>query len=497
MFQPANQPASHTRPSTAPNQGQALKKEKRDLQFLFEALLKTKESRTLLAQLCQTLFAVWGNNKGLGRKMATLLGERIGQGFETNLHQTPSLQNEQLLLKILSKIIVYLGPSLDRLLLTLSTQLEELSVEGQKNLLKEIIPSLYSGNSAQLANKILKILNVIHEQDPLFLSQVLRPGVQNWLQELDFGELKETIEKIRPIVLDVFQGMIDTIWKYPAKLVLVLSMLPDLCNLFLELATVLLTNFNTISPDLIADIVLSLFRSLEANTLGKVIQEVSELIRKIHTGSSLIGDPGQAQFPLDLSKFTTTLLEELDPQVLLKAMIALHEDQETIKRTITNTMDDQQEFWSEYFKNLGKLKNPRLRSKEHFWLTLEDNLDQGLDKDILQGLKSMEWQEIAETINSMLLVANQLLDNDPAWSTQIAQAIFNNLDLAELNQFLKHILAQTGAELIPLGRTVLPSLIQTVCEVMEPRDDEFETEMDLARKQLSQLLCTKEVEKSL
>ena len=53
-------------------------------------------------------------------------------------------------------------------------------------------------------------------------------------------------------------------------------------------------------PDLLADIVISFLKELDGAAVAELGNELTEIVRKIHTGSALLGEPGRSPAPRDL-----------------------------------------------------------------------------------------------------------------------------------------------------------------------------------------------------
>jgi hypothetical protein len=89
----------------------------------------------------------------------------------------------------------------------------------------------------------------------------------------------------------------EELWRYPAKVVCILSMLPTLSNTALKGLRETAAPLNRMAPDLLADVVISLIRNVDAKEISGIVNELAELVRKIHTGSALIGEPGKPALP--------------------------------------------------------------------------------------------------------------------------------------------------------------------------------------------------------
>ena len=111
--------------------------------------------------------------------------------------------------------------------------------------------------------------------------------------EIDFGEIKETVDGSAENIT-ALAGMInEEMWQYPAKMVCLLSLLPALGNIVSAPSVKTIGPINNLAPDLLTDVILSLVRDIDGKSIGMLVNELCELVRKIHTGSALIGDTGK------------------------------------------------------------------------------------------------------------------------------------------------------------------------------------------------------------
>jgi hypothetical protein len=82
---------------------------------------------------------------------------------------------------------------------------------------------------------------------------------------------------------------------------------------------------NNLAPDLLGDVVFSLVDDIDGKNIGMLINELCELVRKIHTGSTLLGEQGKPQLPNTLSRLTCETMSTVDINLLLKARTLLAE----------------------------------------------------------------------------------------------------------------------------------------------------------------------------
>ena len=83
-------------------------------------------------------------------------------------------------------------------------------------------------------------------------------------------------------------------------------------------------------PDLLADLLLSLLKGLNAREAANLTNALCEFIRRLHTGNYLLAKAGKPLFQIYLTTLLQESLPNIDPVLLKKAKLAFAEDKEAI-----------------------------------------------------------------------------------------------------------------------------------------------------------------------
>ena len=149
-------------------------------------------------------------------------------------------------------------------------------------------------------------------------AESLRPIVRELVEKIDFGEIKEAADFHQENIAAAVMMINEELWRYPAKVICLLSLVPAVVNMGVSTAKESLVPINKLAPDLLADVVFSLVDNIDGKNIGRLINELAELVRKIHTGSTLLGEPGKPQLPYTLSRLTGETMSTVDINLLLK-----------------------------------------------------------------------------------------------------------------------------------------------------------------------------------
>ncbi|MBW1894462.1 MAG: hypothetical protein JRI91_12320 [Deltaproteobacteria bacterium] len=414
------------------------------ISLFVQEVLNTKESRHLLSLIAPELVRMWADKNPLKNKISGPLERIIRNGF------LPEPE------------------------------------ENYSSLLDS------AGNIGKLVTIAARMLTKIHESNPDFLARTFEPGFKKFIEGIDFGELRDLMDGSADDIAALVKMANDVAWLYPAKLVLTLSFIPDIVNGMLLIVKESVNRFNQTSPDIVADIVLSLVRKIDGRSAGKCFNELIELIRSIHTGSALIGDPGTPKFLQDISKLFTDAAEFVDGEVLAKARVALSEDREAICNTTTDVLKENPDLWLKPLMRYADIINPGIRSKSYRLSALEELPEEDLTIAVNNGISDLDMQEAAEVINLFSTLFNRVRSLKPAILETLVTQFVNALDLYEVKDAAGRMMTDLGESFRPAGRAIIPHVVKAVCRIVEPADDEYEDDMAEAREMLRAVLVGEE-----
>ena len=190
-----------------------------------------------------------------------------------------------------------------------------------KDLLHTLLTETGKGRTGSVLTSMVRLVSHIHKTDPQFFTSTLEPGIQKWIQSVDFAELKEAVDGSGPDAL-AFVEMVNTvIWQYPSKVIGIFSLLPSFINVLAGSLNISLTKLNAVPPDLLTDIITSLMEEISAEEVSSVINELAEISRKLHTGSALLGEPGAPRLENALTDKIEDIIAQVDSRIFWKGKL--------------------------------------------------------------------------------------------------------------------------------------------------------------------------------
>lgn len=454
--------------------------------------LMTREVRKLLGELVPEVLNVWAERSPFKNVISRAIGKSLQQSLASPqiLREAGDLQQLFKDPAVIERLAAQLPEVLQGLTEAAANALktiESLSAEEKQAILKDLVSGFAGGGSGEVITRASRILNDIHHSDPEFFARVLRPGFTKWVESVDFGEIREALENSGADIRAIVRMANHIIWQYPSKVVLALSLLPLLLNLIAESLDISVNKMNELPPDLLTDVICGFIRDLEGPAIAGLTNELSEIARKIHTGSALLGDDGNPQIYKTLSGKLDEIMGLTDPASLWKSRVMLNELKDQVNQAFFDAAVRKDEFIQEEMEKKPVLANIRLRAVNRRLTFLHTLDDEALTGSLARAIDAYDVQESAEFFNHTLRLLNRLYEARPDAAAGFIRQFTDAVDPDELSDAVRNLLEDSRAELKPAARAVVPGLVSWVCDILKPEDDEFEAEAAQAREALANL----------
>ena len=459
-------------------------------------IANTSEIRQLLNSLASDVFTTWGNKGDVRFEMAKhakrILGRKLTQS-ET-ARQAKSLQTvlqSPYMSRHLAKAVPMLLNNLLEAIQCMAVSLENLSRAEQATFFQDLLSSIETEKIGAILTSLAKTTESVHQENPKAFSQYLSPSIKNAFSRTDFGKLKASFNGAGEDIDDFLAGINDLLFEFPAKMILIFSFLPGMGNHLLFFLEDLLKRFNALPADLLADVLISFFNEIDSSRLGRLINSLNEMVRQLHTGSALIGEPGVPKFSIELLQKTKKIMREIDPDIARKAKMAWLDGKETFVQALDQTSDPEQ--MGSRIQYLMEKRNSRVRMRQNIFNVLE-HLDSDTTVDALsEGLSSWNVYELAELVNSISQTFNILQNQAPEVLQKLGQEFINTLDMDEVEESVELFSRDLGRTFRPLLRTVVPIVVKNVIGHLEPDGDMQDDAIFEMRKSLRDFILGEEV----
>jgi hypothetical protein len=466
----------------------------RFLSLMIKELASTAEFRAVATGLARQLLADWSSQDPFNRLVAGRVEKFIIKGLATLAEQktgTHDYWKDPEMAAIMTQGLAKDLPLLINAILATAVRLSEGRQHLPSEFRREIFQRTLKGIDTGLLGRWLTLQIRSFSDltaDPEGFAAALEQPIRNLIASLDFGELKEAMDDSEEAIVASVRMLNTTIWDYPAKFICLVSLLPTMVNIILRSARETLTPLHAQAPDVLADVVFSLLRSLNGKVAGDLVNGLAEVIRQTHTGSALIGDQGLPQFGADLRRLLADFVSALNPEVIVKARTALAEDMETIRNAWTETMAERPDLFLESLRHSADRRNPQIRATRREVDLLADLPKDEVNEAISSGLSDLDTQELGETINTILRLLNSLRRSHPEAVPRVLAGITATIDTDELKETTTWMVPSAVTAVKPLAVAMMPSVIRGLAELLTPEPGDDTDELDAAIAQLKTAL---------
>jgi len=324
-------------------------------------------------------------------------------------------------------------------------------------------------------------------------AESLRPLVRELIEHIDFGDVKMAVDGSLDDVTAVVRMANEEMWRYPAKVVCLLSLLPAAVNMTISSVKETLMPINTLAPDLLSDVVLSLADDIDGKNIGMLINELSELVRKIHTGSLLLGEPGKPQSANTLSRLTRETMSTIDVNLLLKARTFLTEIKEILLQSFIDLLEQSPELSREFFQSHFVSMIAFIRN----WSRKADAFerlfsDEDIAREFAKGMSEIDAQDVANTISRLCGILNRVHSATPGIIRNTLSQAINSVDANEVGETVRWLTEDIVQSLKPVASEVLPPLIRGIADLLRPDPASGYREIDEALAYLKSAINSKE-----
>ncbi len=471
----------------------------------FAEILQTKEVKNAVDSGITEVINLWGEGSSAKKFASKPAKWAINKSFskKSNGHEEEliSLLKHPDMLEHASLILPGIINNFGEVVHAMAISLESKPAEKQLELLSRFFASINSEKAGKIITSFARTADSLHQKNPKFIADSVIPGLRSFLENTDFSELKSFFDNSKTDIHSIINGTFDLGFEYPAKLVTLLSFIPGISNHVLFFLEDFIKRFNDLPADILADILISFFKETDGKTMGRFLNNLTEMIRQVHTGSALIGEAGTPQFSTELLKKTREIFDEIDPVVLTKAIRAIMDGKEVLLKTFQTIASENPEFFLSSLETLSDGKNSKIRVLKHKFELMEEFDEEEAAKAISAGISKLNTYEFAELVNSACTLFNTINEHSPLELEKLAEEFTSAIDTDELFICLSSITTDTMKGFRPIIRPIIrsvgPLLIKEVIGSLTAEDDGAEDDgndelIDEAREMLRNFIMGKE-----
>ena len=447
-------------------------------------LIQNNISQHFLQAAITEVIQSWGGNSRVKNTLTKPVLRTIARGWPDHGSQSERLQEIEYTLKQQSTAqeltqrlpaVINLGLEMCE---ELSRGLAEADPEEKSQLLANLISGTNTAKLGSVLSNLAKSIQDIHQKDPEILSRELGPHIENFIQNTDIGQIKETLLDSEQDVLKIIEIINQTLWEQPAKVISLLSILPQLFSTAIKSLGKTLEPMEQLPPDIFSDVVLALTRDISGQDLAQITNQFLEIIRKFHTGSELLGEQNNPMFSQVLERFLQEFVQDLDSELLISSNNKLREIKESTQQSIRQELDKHPELANRYFQNKFKTFSQKSRDRSEN-LDMLENLEQERDLNQILGsyLDEIDSAQSAENLNRIFSLINEAHSRDPQLIPEFCEQFLSSLDENEIKDIWLLLQDTILTHNQGLVDTVLPSMINTLADTISRSNDSSRDEL--------------------
>jgi hypothetical protein len=297
-------------------------------------------------------------------------------------------------------------------------------------------------------------------------------GSMDFFANSDFGEILEMVVKSEDGVKPAIEAFNKALWTYPTKFTSIVAMLGPLYRMGVKLVNEFLAPIlNDVGPDLLADIVMAILKDSDSGGLAKLIDGVNELIRRIHTGSLLIGKGDKSKLDVTLDDLMKAYYDTKIPYLQKMMPVYFGEIRESIANASERSLRDNEKIFLAQIGSMGaatsldiKVKNARLR--------LYESVDQEkLGEVMSENLKEFDTYEAAGLVNGFCRVLNQIHDVQPGILGSLVTGVVDSVSTDEVSRTAEWLIPDLVNAVKPVASAIMPELLKALSDLI--RDDGY------------------------
>lgn len=439
---------------------------------LAAALAGSREFDSLIAVGAPAVLSAWAGTSLFRRAVAGVIAKILTWGFAGRSGHSGRTINEicadPAVVRDLAEISPHIAGGVLGVMESFLAGMESLPADDRQALVAACLErSRPGGTLGRQLTAILRMLNSLHQADPLFFTKRITPHLREWIVATDFGELKECVDSSSADMVALLGAINEELWRYPAKVVCLMSIAPALLNTALDAARASLAPLNRLAPDLLADVFLSLVREADGARLGALIAEAAEVLRKLYTGSELIGEQGRPRLPEDVARFAGEVIEAVDLEALIKVRTMTTEVLEQAGGRLMDILEERPELFraliTERFERLGR----RVRMFARGMDSMEKALSDAELADMLaRGLTEIGSQDLALASGRFLEILNRVHDLRPGLLPDFLTQLTGAMDARGLGETVGWFMEGLGRAIEPIAPEVVPPLLKAAAGII-------------------------------
>jgi hypothetical protein len=262
------------------------------------------------------------------------------------------------------------------------------------------------------------------------------------------------------------------LWTYPTKFTSVVAMLGPLYRTGVKFLNEFLAPIlDKVGPDLLSDIIMNILKDSDSASLAKLTDGLNELVRRIHTGSLLLGKGDKSQLDVYLDDLMQVYHGAKNPYLQKMMPVYWGEIRESIANASERSLRDNEEIFLARIASIGSTKSSDIKVK-NTRLHLYESVDQEkLGEAMSENLKEFDTYEAAGLINGFCGFLNRIHDVQPRILSSLVTGVVDSVSTDEVGRMAEWLIPDLVEAVKPLASAFMPELLKALSNLI--RDDGY------------------------
>jgi hypothetical protein len=339
----------------------------------------------------------------------------------------------------------------------------------EKTPVKDFLGTADFGQVGTVLTSAVRTVNTLHRENHLYMAEKFGPAVRAILEHTDFGELKEMMDTSADDIVALVGKINEELFEFPAKMVCLFSLAPTLVNILVRSLVKTTGPLNNLPPDMLTDVVISLLNEIDGKNIGILVNEVSEAIRKVHTGSALLGEKGSHALPAGITRLTAAMMSAVDVPLLLKSQAMLREIKGIVRASFIDILEAHPEYAVDFFQShfrslVGIVKEWSLKADAFERLFSSEDIN----REFAKGMGELDAQEMGSTVSRICALFNQVRQMSPGTIKNFLSQFFSALDASTAGETARWFMDDLVQSMKLLAPEIMPPVISGIADLIAP-----------------------------
>jgi hypothetical protein len=320
----------------------------------------------------------------------------------------------------------------------------------------------------KLLTLLAMAVNESRAKNPGGNGKVRGQGAKDFFVNSDFGEILEMIANSEDSVQPAIAAFNEVLWTYPTKFTTLVAMLGPLYRMGVKLLNEFLAPIlSDVGPDLLGDIINAVLKDSDSAGLAKLIDGVNELIRRIHTGSLLIGKGDRSKLDMTLDDLVKAYHGAKNPYLMKMMPVYFGEICESIANASERSLRDNEDLFLAQISSLGAVKTSDIKVKNARMRLFEGVDQEKLGEVMSENLKEFDTYEGAGLINSTCGVLNRIHDAQPGILGSLITGVVDSVSTDEVKKTAEWLIPDIVNAVKPLVSAIMPELLKGLSDLAQ------------------------------